>query len=323
MALRKSKPPDKKPNGQPAANGGAERATHKKFANLADESRRWRAITIAVMAALSVLLLGGIIMLATSPPKRQPAVPLTPPAPARAGADTGETGAAPATVGVPVGSPEAAAVAATTPPAMPTPEEAANTANAQTESNRPAEPAEPARAAVATQLTNGDFEAGNLQGWTPAGVGGGVVQVVQAGYRFHGAQGEDGAATDTDQIPFQDGQWAVCLRSSGGGMGANAAAMITSEPVHVVRGALRWDQMAESEAAVTELRVMDADSGEVLLSQQFPRTRPRTTRNDVYWDRVQLDLNPVAGRTVRLQIRQVTEGDHSGWFTLVDNVILQ
>lgn len=315
MAFRRPKPPDKKPNGTPAANGGNERATHKKFANLADESRRWRAITIAVMAGVSVLLLGGIIMLATSPPKQRRAVPLTPPSPsARAGADGTATAA-----GTAAGDP--AVVAAAQPPAMPTPEEAAN-ATAPAEQQEATGAAQPATVATPTQLTNGDFELGNLQGWTPAGVGGGVVQVVQAGYRFQGAQGEDGAATDTDQIPFQNGQWAVCLRSSGSGVGANATAMITSEPVHIVRGTLRWDQMAESEAAVTEVRVMDASSGEVLISQQFPRARPRATRNDVYWDRVRLDLNTVAGRTVRVQIRQVTEGDPSGWFTLIDNVTL-
>jgi hypothetical protein len=130
-------------------------------------------------------------------------------------------------------------------------------------------------------------------------------------------------ATDTGQIPFQQGQWAVCLCSSGPGMAEGAAAMLTSLPVKVSRGWLRWDQMAESQQAITEVHILDHENGTDLAIQRFTRSRPRSTRNDVFWERMSMDMTRFLNRGVQIQFRQYTADGGNGWFTLVDNMALE
>jgi len=297
----KSKPPD---NHQ-----GNERppAQQQKFTELEHEGKRWQRMTVLLVVVIGVALLGGVVMLARTPPPakrkyRQP--PRTaghaPPAPVSAASHGAREMPAPPT---PTPAPPAA-------PSMPAPAVAATAAAS-------------AAPSIPTQLANGDFELGNLQGWVPSGLGGGVVQLVQAGSRFPGGLAGGQAATDTDQVPFQGGQWAVSLRSSGAGMAGGAAAILTSEPVRITRNRLRWDQMAEAEQAVTEVRILDSNTGVELSTQRFSRSRPRSIRNDVYWERMTVDLTRIMDRTVRVQLRQYTEYGDNGWFTLLDNVALE
>jgi len=309
LKIKREQPKNNNRNGNQAGNGEVPppRATHRRMLALADESRRLRLMTIAGVAVFVILIVLGIVSLAKAPPAALHTFKQPPRPPARPGAVVSGQAAPNAHPG-------------TAPPAAPAPADTAMAAVAP-----PPAPAQPQDASRAerVQIPNGDFESGNMQGWTPSGMAGGGVQMVQAGTVFPG-QIEDGRpATDTDQIPFQQGQWAVCMRSSGPGAGGGAAAILTSVPVKISKSWLRWDEMAESEMVTTEVHVIDAQTGMDLAIQRFTRSRPRSTRNDVFWERQSMDMSRYLNRTVQIQFRQTTADGGNGWFTLLDNIALE
>lgn len=169
---------------------------------------------------------------------------------------------------------------------------------------------------------NLDFEAGSLAGWTVATPYGGRVQVVREGQPFAGAVRSGSRLTDTEQIGFLNGRCAASLISSGPGIPPDAVVALTSKPFVCEYSRLEWDQMPEDEDSVISVFILDGLTNEAFDGERFDRTRLRTFRNDVYWERFAYDLSRFRGMWIRIQFQQHTEYALDGWFALLDNITL-
>ncbi len=170
---------------------------------------------------------------------------------------------------------------------------------------------------------NLDFEAGSLAGWAVATPYGGRVQVVGEGQPFAGAVRSGNRLTDTEQIGFLNGRYAASLVSSGPDIPPDAVVALASKPFLCQYRRLEWDQMPEDEDSVVSVFILDGLTNEALDGERFDRTRLRTFRNDVYWERFSYDLSAFRGRWIRIQFQQHTEYALDGWFALIDNISLK
>jgi hypothetical protein len=166
-----------------------------------------------------------------------------------------------------------------------------------------------------SRLPNGDFELGNLTGWTASGINDGGAVVVGEGdqYSFFNSTGVT-----------LNGDYAANVRSSGPAP-PTSMGILTSDPF-IATDALRFSALTEtdmgnSNPVLFEVRILDTNS-QILLSQIVhanlleagpdPADAPFSTHI--------LNTSAFRGQTVVVQFRQNTLTPGSGFFTLVDDV---
>jgi hypothetical protein len=178
-------------------------------------------------------------------------------------------------------------------------------------------------------LLNGDFESGDLTGWTSNGVNGGTASIVRRGTCF--------SYNNTQGLSL-GGEFALNVRSSPSAS-TDSVGVVTSDPF-VAGSSVTFNALSEADdgkktpsfiTPVTfEVRLLDM-SNNILLSQVLstdvatlnsssescggePRNAPFSSHS--------LDTSSYTAQLVRLQFRQHTNVPEWGFFTLVDDVRL-
>lgn len=178
------------------------------------------------------------------------------------------------------------------------------------------------RPALSQTLANGSFATGDLAGWTASSINGGQVSVVKQGTTFSGLPG-------SDQIPFPNGpgSYAASVRS-GVPASPQSIGILTSDPF-VPRSA-RFSFLTLSESAKVAARVLilaaNADPvqpalSDILYLADVVNSQPGTGPN-AQFQRQEIDLSAefAAKRPIRVQFRQSTTEEGTGYFTLITSV---
>jgi hypothetical protein len=172
-------------------------------------------------------------------------------------------------------------------------------------------------------LGNGDFETGNLTGFTASGINGGGATVVREGTCF--------SFFNTRGLIF-NGDFVARVRSSGPAP-INSIGILTSDPF-VASNFITFRALSENsdlqpvpDPVTLEVRLLDlADN--ILLSQVIktnivtlddPGSCSGEPRNGAFSTHF-IDTSPFGGLTVKLQFRQHTNVPGAGFFTLVDDI---
>ena len=176
-------------------------------------------------------------------------------------------------------------------------------------------------------ITNGDFETGDLTGFTVSGINGGIAKIIKEGrcFSFNNPQG----------ITF-NGDFVVNIRSTSGD--TTSIGILTSDPFIVVTKLtfIALSENSEGDGAVAspnpvtfELRILDV-SDSVLLSQviqtniilldhKLPTPCSGEERDGTFSNHT-INLSPFKGQIVKVQFRQHTNEVSRGFFTLVDDI---
>jgi hypothetical protein len=183
--------------------------------------------------------------------------------------------------------------------------------------------AAPAPAGAQTLLPNGDFESGDLSGWSAANVNGGRSLIATEGTCFSG--------NDTTGVQL-NGNFAGLIRSNPSG-DKDSVGSIISEPFTagdaVLFFALSENRFGAQHAdpVVFVVRIEDAAGGK--LMSQVVHTRvvtlnpgcPSRPHHSAPTGHV-IDTRAFRGQEVRLVFRQSTQVENEGFFTLIDDVTL-
>jgi len=171
------------------------------------------------------------------------------------------------------------------------------------------------------QIANGDFDNGNLAGWTAGGINGGSATVFR--------QGACASFFDTAGIQVKGGS-AAKIRSSASAP-TDSMGVLTSDPFIASAGisfrALteNSDNQANPNPVTLEVWLL---AGEEALSQTVSTNVVTLggkcgvspdARNGVFSAHF-LDTSAFAGQTVRVEFRQRTNVPQFGFFTLIDDV---
>jgi len=180
-----------------------------------------------------------------------------------------------------------------------------------------------APAGAQTLFPNGDFESGDLSGWSPANVNGGRSIVATEGTCFSG--------NDTTGIQL-DGTFAALIRSNAAGdkdsVGSIISAPFTAGDA-VLFYALSENRFgAKYEDPVVFVVRLEDSAGNKLMSQVV-HTRvvtlnpgcPSQPNYSAPTGHV-IDTRAFRGQEVRLVFRQSTRISNEGFFTLIDDVTL-
>jgi outer membrane murein-binding lipoprotein Lpp len=176
-------------------------------------------------------------------------------------------------------------------------------------------------------IFNGDFETGDLTGWTSGGINSGFATVVHEGTCF--------SANDTRGITL-DGTFSALIRSSGPAP-INSTGILTSSPF-VARSSVSFRALSENSTEIPtpvpvtfEVRLLDTAGA--LLQSQILQTHVVTLPfngcigstpglADGAFSQHTIDTSAYAGQLIRLEFRQHTNVNDRGFFTLVDDVQL-
>ncbi len=170
-------------------------------------------------------------------------------------------------------------------------------------------------------LFNGDFESGDLRGWTDNSENGGIATVVFGGSCYSGF--------DTTAIEFA-GNFAALIRSNEFGA-IRSVGVITSDSFLAGDG-IAFSGLSESNAVrlafrpvILEVRILDV-AGEILLSQNLQTHKikphigcPSEPRHAPFSSHF-VDTRPFAGQEIVIEFRQHTNSFREGFFTLIDEV---
>ena len=168
---------------------------------------------------------------------------------------------------------------------------------------------------VDAMVLNGDFETGDLTGWSASGINGGLAVVVAEGTMF--------SANNSTGFTF-NGDFAVNVRSSGTAP-TNSVGILTSDPF-ILGDELSFIGLSETFAGITdpvtlEFRILSLAS-DILFSQEVEtnlvEVGPEPT-NGTFSTHI-FDTSEFEGQEVMLQFRQNTNVAGQGFFTLIDDV---
>ena len=175
-------------------------------------------------------------------------------------------------------------------------------------------------------ITNGDFETGDLTGFTASGINDGFARIVREGTCF--------SFNNTRGITFS-GDFAVIVRSI---RDTTSIGILTSDPFIAV-STLTFKALSENsegDGAIAfpnpvtfELRILDVSDSVlfsqviqtniILLDHKIPVACSGDERDDTFSNHT-INLSPFKGQIVKVQFRQHTNKFSSGFFTLVDDI---
>jgi len=171
-------------------------------------------------------------------------------------------------------------------------------------------------------IVNGNFETGDLIGWTASGINDGFAVVVQEGTCF--------SWNNTLGLTF-NGSFVAIVRSSTPAP-TNSVGILTSD-LFEARSGISFRALSENADAVPvpdpvtlEVRVLDA--ADVVLLSQVVTTNivtldgpcPRGELRDGIFSTHFVDTSAYSGNVVRVEFRQHTNVAGFGFFTLIDDV---
>lgn len=175
-------------------------------------------------------------------------------------------------------------------------------------------------------IVNGNFETGDLTGWTASGINEGFATVVEEGGCF--------SANNTRGIAMK-GLFSANVRSSSPAP-INSIGILTSD-LFIAGNSIRFIALSESgdnpqyENPVSfEVFILD-DADRIILSEYiFTNTVNLSLSNspicsigdirDGAFSTHVIDTSNIAGEAIRIEFRQHTNVDGAGFFTLIDEV---
>jgi hypothetical protein len=178
-----------------------------------------------------------------------------------------------------------------------------------------------------TTIVNGNFETGNLTGWTSGGIGGGVAYIAREGTCF--------SYNNTSGIMFS-GDYAAYVRP-GHPLTITDYGILTSDNF-IALNAITFIALAENNddfpdpvPVYFEVRLIDAITNVLLFDTLlYPNivtldrkaNYPPCSGNPVpgTFSSHFIDINPFIGRLVRLQFKEHSNVINEGFFTLVDDI---
>ena len=176
-------------------------------------------------------------------------------------------------------------------------------------------------------IVNGEFETGDLTGWTQSGIDGGFATVEEEGNCFFSVNNTSGIA--------MKGIFAANVRSSDPAP-INSIGILTSD-TFLAGSAIRFIALSENDdnglvpnPVTFEVRILD-DSYSILLSEIIETNivtlslsnHPECTAGDIRdgaFSTHVIDTSAIAGEAIRIEFRQHTNVPGSGYFTLIDEV---
>lgn len=169
---------------------------------------------------------------------------------------------------------------------------------------------------VDAMILNGDFETGDLTGWSQSGINSGLAFVAEEGTMF--------SVHNTTGLTL-NGDFAANVRSSSGTAPTNSVGILTSDPF-IIGDELSFLALSETFTGITdpvtlEFRILDLGFG-VLFSQEVDTNLVAVGPNptDGTFSTHVFDTSVFEGQEVMLQFRQNTNVAGNGFFTLIDDV---
>lgn len=181
-------------------------------------------------------------------------------------------------------------------------------------------------------LVNNRFEYLDMFGWQQRSIKGGIARVETLGSCF--------GANNTQGITFPDGERALNVRSSPGAP-VDSVGVATSAPF-TLGSAVTFQALSENDDAVPhpdpvsfQVRILEPITSEVWASfdvkTNLLTTSPGTTNDgclvgeprNAPWSTHRIDTSPWAGRLARLEFRQHTNVPGKGFFTLIDDIVVE
>ena len=175
-------------------------------------------------------------------------------------------------------------------------------------------------------IVNGDFETGDLTGWTQSGINQGFAFVVEEGSCF--------SANNTRGIAMK-GIFSANVRSSGPAP-VTSIGILTSDRF-IAGNAIRFIALSENDDGVPapnpvtlEVLILD-DEGGILFSEiidtnivtlslsNSPICSVGDIRDGAFSTHI-IDTSDIAGEAIRIEFRQHTNLEGLGFFTLIDEV---
>jgi hypothetical protein len=176
-------------------------------------------------------------------------------------------------------------------------------------------------------IVNGDFETGDLTGWTSSGIDEGFALVVEEGSCF--------SANNTRGIAMK-GIFATIVRS--GALPLSSTGILTSDPF-IAGNSIRFIALSENDDSLPDpnpvtldVLVLD-DTDDVLIFENIdtnvvtlsPSNFPEATCmiediRDGAFSTHMIDTSDFAGRIISIEFRQRTNVSGRGFFTLIDEV---